>query len=140
MTQRLTEAEISALQGRLRDEPGAYPPLPEFPDPRDRDYQHRAFITSRYLRYESTNGYVNVADAYTRVIKFSSIPDSIELWVLDFSVEVQFLNDVGGKNESITINAGNFYEPGIAYESIVARNLVTLSIGRIQVVAKWVYR
>lgn len=137
---RLNEAELAVLRRLIEEEPVSDARSFEYPPGRDRDYYRPALVTTRFCRYESTNGFVNVADAFAEVLKFSSLPDSIEIFVLDFSAVIRFLHDRGGQNESITINAGNFYEPGIVYEIIEARNLVAASVARIQVVGKWVSR
>lgn len=136
---RLTEAELLVVRGLIEEEPSSLHRPGEYPWQRDRSSYVAALVSQRFVKYESSNGFVNVADTFTEVLKFSSIPDSIEIHVLDFAVEVRFLNVRGGRNESITISAGNFYEPGIVYEAVEARNLVALSVARIQVVGKWVY-
>lgn len=137
---RLSEQQLAALRLLIEEEPSGPHAPGEYPIGRERDDWRPSLITTRFCRYESTNGYVVVNDAYTQVIEFSSLPDSIEVWVLDNNIEIQFLSEIGGRNESITLNAGNFYEPGIVYRSLVARNLVAAAVGRIQVVAKWSYR
>jgi len=128
------------LRALTEEEPGAAPPFPVYPSDRDRDFYRPGLITARFCRYESTKGFVNVADVFTGVLKFSSLPDSIEIFVVDFAAEIRFLHDRGGSNESITLSAGNFYEPGLVYEILEARNLAAGSVARVQVVGKWVAR
>lgn len=137
---RVSEEVLADLRRQIEEEPSHGPGTFQFPGARGEEGYHAALVSGRYCRYESTKGYVNVADIDTEVIEFSGIPDSIEIFVLDHDVLLTFLNTAGGVNEPIQVNASNFYEPGIVYRRLIARNAVALSIGRIQVVAKWVYR
>lgn len=136
---RLTEAELAVLRPLIEEEPSHGPGTFQYPGDRDRDDYIRSLVTTRFCRYESTKGYVNVADTDTEVIEFSGIPDSIEIWILDNDVLLTFLNDAGGSNEPIQVNAGNFYEPGIVYRRLIARNATSGLVARLQAVAKWVY-
>ncbi len=135
----LGEAAIAALRQRIEEEPEGRHAPGEYPLGREREPSLMSLITRRYYRYEATAGFLSVGDSYGQVIEFSSLPDAIELFVLDQSVDVQFLADVGGRNEPITIPANLFYEPGIVYRSLIAKNTTAGLTGRIQVVAKWAY-
>ena len=137
---RLTEQEIAVLSGLLDDERRGAPGLHGFPGMRPVEDARPGLVTQRFLRYESTKGYITVADADTEIIEFSGMPDSIEIWVLTNNVLVTFVNVEGAANEPIQVNASNFYEPGIAYRRVIARNAVAGVVGTIQVVGKWVER
>jgi len=137
---KLSEEALADIRRQIEEEPSHGPGTFRFPGRREEEGYNPGVITNRFTRYESTKGYVNVADVDTEVIEFSGIPDSIEIFVLDFDVYVTFVNDRGGVNEPILINAANFYDPGIVYRRVLARNLVAGSVGRIQVVAKWAWR
>lgn len=137
---RVSEEALADIRRQIEEEPSHGPGGFRFPGAREADDYHAALISGRFCRYESTKGYVNVADVDRQVIEFSGIPDSIEIFVLDNDILVTFLNDAGGVNEPIQVNSANFYEPGIVYRRLIARNAVALAVGRIQVVAKWVYR
>lgn len=134
----LTEAQLGALRVLIEEEPGGHVSPGAYPLGRERAEYVEVMRTARYSRYESTNGYVFVADVFTEVIEFSSMPDAVEIFVLDHDIELELVNVLGGKNESVTILANNHWEPGIVYRHLLARNLIAGVIGRIQVVAKWV--
>lgn len=137
---RLSEAQLTVLRALIEEEPSSGVRSFEYPPDRERDSYRQSLVTQRYLRYEATVGYISLGTDDAEVIEFSGCPDSIEIFVLDFAAIIKFVNLRGETNEGIQIEAANFYEPGIVYKTVVARNAVAGSVARIQVVAKWVYR
>ena len=137
---RLTEDELMVLRRLIEEEPSHGFSDVQYPGLRDRESYRRGMVTQRYLRYEATPGYISLATAAAEVIEFSGCPDSIEIFVLDFAAIISFVNLRGEVNEGIQIEAANFYEPGIVYKTVVARNAVAGSVARIQIVGKWIDR
>jgi len=136
---RISEEALADIRRQIEEEPSHGPGAFRYPGPLSREIDSPAWVTQRYRRYESTKGYVNVGTSDAEVIDFSGVPDSIEIWVLDNDVLITFVTEEGAANEVIQVNANNFYEPGIVYRRVLARNVTAGLVGRIQVVAKWAY-
>jgi hypothetical protein len=108
-----------------------------FPSPRARARGAPTLIGEKYERYESTAGFVAVADTDTEVITFSGRPDSIVLHALVGAVLVTLTDRLDRQTHVIPVGIGETIETHIAAERVLARENVAAAGATLSVVGKW---
>ncbi len=96
-----------------------------------------SILTDTFLGYQSTEGYVTLADTLADLITFSGQPDRIELTCLSFPALVQFTDEHGRVRPEIRIEAGGAYDAQLRARKVRARNATAGSNALVQVIGKW---
>ena len=111
-----------------------------YPAARTRERETWPRLEAIFPRHESTRGYVICGTANATIIMFSGTPDRVEIWA-ELNDLIVTLTDLLEREEAtVTIRAGQYWEPSIPCRQVIARNAVAGSIGQIQVVGKWAQR
>lgn len=108
-----------------------------YPEPRVRAALPAAPLSDRFERWETSAGFLALTDTLADVLRFSGQPDAIELWIEDNDAVLQFTDRAGADLESITVRAGQFYEPRIPCSVVRGRNETAGLTARVQIVGKW---
>jgi hypothetical protein len=101
----------------------------------DRGREATPIVTSRFERYESTDGEVTQADALALVREFSGRADAFYIGARTNGALVQITDRLRRETHEITILAGTadwFYIPG---DTVMGRNLVAGSNAALSVTA-----
>lgn len=111
-----------------------------FPEARPREVGPPSLIGEKYERYESTAGFVAVADTDTEVITFSGRPDSIVLSALVGAVLVTLTDRLNRESHVIPVRIGETIETHISRERVLARENVAAAGATLSVVGKYAER
>jgi hypothetical protein len=96
-----------------------------------------AMTVEKYERYESTVGFVAVADDDAEVITFSGRPDSIVLHALVANCLVTLTDRLNRQTHVIPVGIGETIETHVAAERVLARENVAGGGATLSVVGKW---
>jgi hypothetical protein len=94
-------------------------------------------VVEKYGRYQSTAGFVAVADVDTDVISFAGRPDSIVLQARVADVLVTLTDELDRETHVIAVVAGEPIETHIGRRRVVARERVAAGGAELFVLGKW---
>jgi len=108
-----------------------------FPSPRPRAHGAPLVLGEKFERYESTNGFVAVADTDDEIITFSGKPDCIVLKALVANVLATLTDRLDRQTHVIPVGIGETVTTYISAERVRARENVAGGGATLSVVGKW---
>ncbi len=109
----------------------------DYPAPRPRPEGARPGLVEKYERYQSTEGFLAVADTDTEVITFAGRPDSIVLTARVADAIVTLRSRWGSETDEFPVLAGATLETRLSAEVVFARERVAAAGAELFVVGKW---